>query len=65
MWTLNESLDLGFEGFGEFDVDQHAWGPRASFALGPTVASVTYLSSLGADAEADGQLRLSLDFAPH
>lgn len=64
LWSLGDRFQLGAEGFGEFDVDQHAWGPRAGFSLGPAALSIGYLASFGDDAEADDQIRLSLEWSP-
>jgi hypothetical protein len=64
LWDLRDRFQLGVEGFGEFDEDAHAWGPRAGVKFGAATFSVGYLSSFGEDAEADGQVRLSLELSP-
>lgn len=62
MWRANEVFQFGVEGFGELDEDAHAWGPRAGLTLGQTTFSLGYLVGLG-DAEANTQVRLSLEWA--
>ena len=64
LWTLSDRLQLGVEGFGELDEDAHAWGPRAGVSFSAATFSLGYLSSFGDDAEANGQVRLSLEITP-
>lgn len=64
LWTLNRRFQVGVEGFGEFDSDAHAWGPRAGITFGPATLSAGYLASFGAGAEADSQIRFSLELSP-
>jgi hypothetical protein len=64
LWTVNDTIQLGAEAFGELDIDAHAWGPRAGFTFGPATISAAYLASFGDDAEADGQVRLALEYSP-
>lgn len=64
MYALNDSVQLGVEGFGELDIDAHAWGPRAGFTIGHATLSAGYLTSYGDDSDTDSQLRFSLEFAP-
>lgn len=63
-WTVAERYQLGGEAFGELDTDAHAWGPRAGVILGNATLSAAYLASFGDDAEADGQVRVVLEFTP-
>lgn len=63
-WTIAGRYQIGGEGFGELDIDAHAWGPRAGIILGDATLSAGYLASFGDDAEADGQLRLVLEYSP-
>ncbi len=64
LWTIDRRFQFGVEGFGEFSSDAHAWGARAGVTFGPATFSVGYLRSFGADAEADRQVRLSLELSP-
>lgn len=64
MWTLNDTVQLGVEGFGELDIDAHAWGPRIGVKAGDVALSAGYFADFGDDAEADSQLRLTLEFTP-
>lgn len=64
MYALNETVQLGAEGFGEFDIDAHAWGPRAGLTFGPATLSAAYLASFGDDSDADSQLRFAVEFRP-
>ena len=64
LWTMNRRFQFGVEGFGELDGAAHAWGPRAGVTFGRATLSAGYLASFGADAEADGQVRLSLELSP-
>lgn len=62
MWDVSDTLELGFEGLGELDIDAHAWGPRGAFSFGDAAITAAYLFSSGDDSEADGQLRLALEW---
>lgn len=64
LWTLNDLFQVGGEGFGDLDIDAHAWGPRAGVTVGPATFSVGYLVNFGDDAEADSQVRFSLEYSP-
>lgn len=64
MWRTSEQLQLGFEGFGELDVNAHAWGPRVAWDLGQVTLAGAYLAALGDDAESDGQIRLAVEIEP-
>lgn len=60
MWRTGARTSFGVEGFGELDENRHAWGPRAGLDLGDITLSGGYLVGL-AEAEADGQVRFSLE----
>lgn len=64
MWDATDAIELGIEGLGELDIDAHAFGPRASFDLGAAAISLGYLASFGDDAEADGQVRVGVEWSP-
>jgi hypothetical protein len=64
MYALNDMVQIGGEGFGELDIDAHAWGPRAGFTIGHTALSAGYFVDFGDDADADSQLRFTLEFTP-
>lgn len=64
MYALNEAVQVGVEGFGELDIDAHAWGPRAGVTFGPATVSAAYLASFGEDSDADSQLRFAVEFRP-
>lgn len=59
-WRTSDHLSVGVEGFGEPEAHAHYWGPRVTFALGEAGIGLSYLAGLD-EAEADGQLRLSLE----
>lgn len=60
MWRANERWALSVEGFGEPEADAHYWGPRASFRFGEVSIAAGYLAGFD-DAQADGQVRLTLE----
>lgn len=60
-WRASDAISLGLEGFGD-DENAHYWGPRASLAFGDIALSGAYLFAAG-DANADGQMRLTLEIA--
>lgn len=64
MYALNDTFQLGVEGFGELDTDAHAWGPRAGVTIGNAALSAGYFVDFGDDADADNQLRVTLEFTP-
>ncbi|MBI1250785.1 MAG: hypothetical protein GC189_04865 [Alphaproteobacteria bacterium] len=73
LWSLNDDVALGLEGFGELGTDDnfgdlgdraHYWGPVAAFeafesSAGELEVLAGYLFAVG-EAEADGQVRLIL-----
>jgi hypothetical protein len=64
MYALNDTFQLGAEGLGEFDIDAHAWGPRAGVTIGHAALSAGYFANFGDDADADNQLRFTVEFTP-
>lgn len=62
MFDAGERLALGLEAFGEPEADAHYIGPRAEFDFGDVTLAGGYLFGAG-DAQADGQLRLSIQFS--
>ncbi|MGE3928920.1 MAG: hypothetical protein AB7G05_02075 [Hyphomonadaceae bacterium] len=63
MWEINDRWDLGGEAFGEPEAGAHYIGPRAEIGFGHVGFSAAYLVGYD-DAEAEGQLRLGLEFRP-
>ena len=75
MWAVNDDFALGVEGFGDFGTDAgfgrlseraYYWGPVVKFEAfettrGELEAHIGYLFGFG-DAEADGQIRLILEW---
>ncbi len=75
LWSLNDDVAVGVEGFGDAGTDSefgrfgdhaHYWGPVAQFEAfendrGELEVGLGYLFG-SADAEADGQFRLSLEW---
>jgi hypothetical protein len=62
LWRASQRMRIGVEAFGEFDEDAHALGPRIAVEFGELTFAAAYLAGLG-EAEADGQVRLSLEYA--
>jgi hypothetical protein len=62
-WRASDVISFGAEAFGEPEADAHYVGPRGAFELGDVTLSLGYLAGL-ADAQADGQFRLSFELAP-
>ena len=74
-YALNDDLELGVEGFGDAGTDDdfgslgdqaHYWGPIAQFEVahagdGEVEMQIGYLAGFG-EADADGQLRVKLEY---
>jgi hypothetical protein len=63
MWRPNDTWQFGVEGFSEPEENAHYFGPRAGVRLGEATLSVGYLAGID-EAQADAQIRLSLEWAP-
>jgi hypothetical protein len=61
MWRASEQFALGVEAFGEPDAEAHYIGPRATMRVGDATLALGYLAGFE-DAQADGQIRLGLEF---